>query len=176
MNIFLKQKMPMLVIVLLVILNAFTLYIIWDMQKNKPVAGLPLGPPAQRTSRFLQSELGLSDQQMQQLDRIRQQHARKAQNINVEIRTLKKQLMDLVFEDTVDSALVKMLSEQIGDKQTEMERLTFAHFQELKTFCEANQVDKLRQLVGEFFQMHPPQGQEGGRPAPPAAGQRPPRF
>ena len=173
MNIFDKQRMTILVIVLLIILNVFTLYIIFDMQKNRQ-ADLPMGPPAQRTAQFVQEELGLTDQQMQIYQQIRQKHVQKSRALLTEMQSMKRELMDMVFEDKVDTTKVDDLIARIGDKQSQLERLTFDHFLELKAFCEDNQVDKLKQIIGDFFRQNQPPGL-GNRPLPPGEGRRPPR-
>ncbi len=175
---YLKQKrFTIWTIVVLVILNIFTISMLWlgknNMRANKP----PFKLPAQntRTLKFLQKELDLTDSQIQDYKKLREEHAKKTQQLIHDIRKLKEEMMDEIFTGDPDSSMVTKIAGQIGEKQRKVEQLTFEHFMDLKKLCGEQQVRKLQGLVGEFFRNNPPPGNMGRAPRPPQPGMPPGR-
>ncbi|MBN2011732.1 periplasmic heavy metal sensor [candidate division KSB1 bacterium] len=176
-----KNKLSVWLIALLVILNIATVSMFWINFNRNPMRQTPFGlqPPEQRTLQFLQQELGLTDAQIKLYDQLRQAHAKQTRPLLQNIRQLKRQMMDEIFSSEPDSGKVVEFTRRIGDIQAEIERLTFEHFLDLKKLCGENQVDKLQELLDEFFRRNPAPGQPGApapgyrRPmAPPPGGNR----
>lgn len=167
MDIFAKKRFTLWTIILLVVLNISTISMLWLNQKNRP--GVP--PPLralrqdQRTLQFLQKELNLTDAQIQQYDQLRQAHAHQTRGLINDIRGLKQKMMDEIFNDEPDSTKAMEIAGLIGEKQTEVERMTFNHFLDLKELCGKDQIGKLKGLIDEFFRSNPPPGQQRPRPS-----------
>src|SRR3989304_2615820 len=161
MDIFTKKRFTFWSIILLVILNVFTISLLWLNQYSRPVAPPPLREPKedQRTLQFLQKELNLTDAQIQQYDQLRQAHNKRTRLLVNDIRYSKREMMDEIFKDEPDTSKSMQIADLIGKKQTELERITFKHFLDLKELCGKEQLNKLQGLMDEFFRRNPPQGQ-----------------
>ena len=172
MDIFTKNRATVTTIILLIVINVFTLLIIWF--DGRGIFGPPrMEPPRENDDRmafFLKNELGLNEAQVQQYHQLRQKHLEQTREINENIHHLKKELLDQLFSDRVDSQKVNKLIQSIGEKQKIAERITFNHFLEMKNLCGEGQQEKLHRLLDEFFRPPRPQGppdMEDPRPKPP---------
>jgi protein CpxP len=172
MDIFTKNRATVTTIILLIVINVFTLLIIWFDGRGifHPPRMEPPRENADRVAFFLKNELGLNEAQVQEYRQLRQKHLEQTRDINDEIHHLKKQLLDQLFSDRVDSEKVNKLIQSIGEKQKIAERITFNHFLEMKNLCGQGQQEKLHRLLDEFFRPPRPQGppeMENDRPKPP---------
>jgi len=173
MDIFTKKRAAFWIIFLLVVLNISTISMLWLNQNRGP--GVP--PPRdqarqdQGTLEFLQRELDLTDEQILQYDQLRQTHAEQTRVLINDIQRLKKEMIDGIFYDEPDTMKAMEIADLIGDKETEVEQITFNHFLDLKQLCGTEQVDKLRGLVDEFFRRNQQPGQQ--EPPPPHRQDRP---
>ncbi|MFZ5516676.1 MAG: Spy/CpxP family protein refolding chaperone [Candidatus Zhuqueibacterota bacterium] len=178
MDIFTKNRLTIITIILLVIFNLITLAIIWS-EKIRP-SGRPLAqhPIEQRirTVMFLKNELGLKPDQVREYRTLRSQYRERMRTNSEEIRMLKKELLNQLFQDKIDSLEVERIIGRIGDKQEHIERLTLGHFHQLKKLCGNDQQQKLHRLLGELFRPpdRPPEIDED-MPRPQHPDVRPPR-
>ena len=175
MDIFTKKRFTIWTILLLVILNISTISMLWLNQNRRPGAPPPRAEARQdqRTLEFLQRELDLTDEQILQYDQLRQAHGEQTRVLINDIRRLKQEMMNEIFYDEPDTTETMEIADLIGEKQTEIEQITFNHFLDLKELCGTEKVGKLRGLVDEFFRRNQPQ-RGRRRPDRPPDGQRPP--
>jgi len=166
MDIFTKNRFTFWTIVILVILNISTISMLWFNQNKRIGVSPQIREPRQdqRTLQFLQKELNLTDAQIKQYDQLRQAHGERTRPLVNDIRQLKKEMMDEIFNDEPDTIKAMQIADLIGKKQTELERITFKHLLDLKELCGKEQLGKLQGLMDEFFRRNPPQGQ--GAPPP----------
>ncbi|MBC8186107.1 periplasmic heavy metal sensor [candidate division KSB1 bacterium] len=157
MNFFSKKRFSLWTIVLLIGLNLFTLSIIWFNQIIKP-GEFPRRPPRQseKPLQLLQEELDLSDEQIKRYDLLRRDHHQQTQILIREIPRLKREMMDEIFKSNADTLKVMEISKLIGEKQTEIEQVTFDHLLDLKELCGEKQAAKLHGLLEEFFHRQQP--------------------
>ncbi|MBA4313519.1 MAG: hypothetical protein C0417_12920 [Chlorobiaceae bacterium] len=175
MDIFTKNRFTFWTIVILVILNISTISMLWFNQNSRIGDSPQLREPKQdqRTLQFLQKELNLTDEQIHQYDQLRQAHGERTRPLVNDIRYSKKEMMDEIFNDEPDTIKAMQISDLIGKKQTELERITFKHFLDLKELCGKEQLGKLQGLMDEFFRRNPQQRQEG-QPTPHERPMKPP--
>lgn len=157
MNVFTKQRITGWIIVLLVILNVFALATTWIIRPTR-VQENPR-PPVRD---FLKEELHLTEEQAQQFEELRKQHFLQSKAITDEAHQLKRAMLDELFSSPPNLAKVEELTEEIGEKQEELEQLRFQHFLALKSLCQPEQVEKLRALIEEI--VHPPMPPGSERP------------
>jgi hypothetical protein len=172
-----KERAAAWTIALLLILNLATLSTIWFKEIRRP----DFGPPKpdgrnDNISLFLKSELAWSDSQVQAYEFLRNTHLGKSRAVMTEMRELKRELLDELFEDEPDSLKAGLLIQSINQKQMEMEQLNYSYFVALKKLCGDEQKDRLRGLMNElFFRDQPGGGRPGGPPhGPGGPGDRPP--
>lgn len=171
MDIFTKKRFTFWTIVLLVILNISTISMLWLNQNRRIGASSQIREPRQdqRTLQFLQKELNLTDAQIRHYDQLSLAHAQRARGITDDIRRLKQEMMNEIFNNEPDTIKALEIADLIGKKQTELEQITLKHFLDLKELCGTEQIGKLQGLVDEFFRRNPPPGLE----APPRERERP---
>lgn len=172
MDIFKRERMTQWIIVLLVILNLFTMATLWVQRgKDQP---LPLPPGDERRQghgvlEFLEMELDLSEDQTQRLEALRSRHHEERFQTEKLMLDKRREYMRLVTENNPDTAKVNRLARQLGEIQAKMEGLTFQHFTEIKALCTPEQKDQFNRLMREVLDRQPPPGHrpEGRRRPPP---------
>ena len=162
MDIFTKKRFTFWTIVSLVVLNVFTISLLWLNRNTHSDAPSPVGGQKQdqQTLQFLQKELNLTDAQIQQYDQFRRAHNKQTRLLVNDIRDSKREMMDEIFNNEPDTSKAMRIADLIGKKQTELEVITFKHFLDLKGLCGKEQLDKLHGLMDEFFRRNPQQRQE----------------
>jgi DNA-binding transcriptional MerR regulator len=161
-----KNRWVVFTIALLVILNVATLSFMWiQMAKEPPRPGrTDAAHDQERIIRFFKEELGLNDKQIKVFLQHRENHRIASERILADTQHLKQEMFNELFHEQPDTAKVERLIDEIGEKQKEMERLTFNYFAELKQLCGERQQERLQKLLDEFFREHAP---PSGGPAPP---------
>lgn len=158
MDFFTKKKLTTWAIVILVILNLSTLATLWFLELKRP----PLLPSPRSgigdVQPFLRRKLGLSEEQERQFRELRQRHFDRTNAMMDEIHQLKKEVMAELFVPQPDVEKVRRLSDEIGARQAELERLLFFHFQDLKAVCKPKQREKFRALMNDLLEMTRPPG------------------
>ncbi|MCP4569255.1 MAG: periplasmic heavy metal sensor [FCB group bacterium] len=171
-----KNKFLLWAIVALIILNMGSLGLLWYKEVIKPTKP---ALPAERQgnpNKFLEMELQLTEDQVEAFRELRQQHERETQEIRRDIHRLSKDIVDELFRPQSDTALVTILSDEIGRKQAEFERVLYSHFDGLKQVCRPDQQEKLRGLLFEMLERTkrdsppPRQGDRPNRKPPPRRG------
>ena len=179
MNYFSTQRVTTLTIMILILLNLSTLAMLWSFRFKQPVTPLPVEGTG-HVEHFLQQELGLTDRQAQQFDKLRKQHFEQSKIIVDASQQLKRALIEHVFAASPDTEKMQAIAEEIGAKQIELETLRYTHFLELKALCEPGQLERFQALFHEIFPPQPGgQLQPGGQPQPqgmlPGQGPQPPQ-
>ena len=159
---FWKRHFSKWAIALLLILNVSTLSILWYKEINRPPRP-PRGPSAnnslnhrERMERFIERELNLNKDQSRQFRKLHSAYLQQSRGLRNEIRDLKRrQLRTEMFKTEPDTLKMHQTARRIAEKQFELERQTFLHFQGLKTLVGEDQVESLKALLDEIFM---PQG------------------
>jgi len=173
-----QQRMMQATVAILVLLN---LALIIFMIINKPPRQNDVAPQVGVES-FLQTELELSDGQMDALHNIRKQHF---DNVHPNMTALADSLESLIaeaFKPISDSTRVNELAQNISDIHVKMDLALYNHFVQLNALCTPEQQGRLKDLAGKLMpgssQLPPPEGQgaQGRAPHPDGRAQdrRPP--
>jgi periplasmic protein CpxP/Spy len=182
MDIFSRKHFANWIVALLVVLNVATLGALWLSVLRRPEARprrddgkteAPRATAAQTDGTktddvrlFLERELGLSPDQKAEFERLRTSHAAGIQAVQAEIQRLKKAEMDAFLAGRADDATAAA----IGAKETEKEKLLYAHLRDLMAICRPEQQERFRQVMGEILRLMAP---KGGQPQ--GDGSKPPR-
>jgi periplasmic protein CpxP/Spy len=169
MDIFKQKRYLIFVIVLLIIMNFGTLFMLWIGRPSHPPANGRLVSPEHekvRLEQLLKVELGFDESQIEQYLKMRQEHRRQAQQLNDEIRQLKKAMFDEVLQDNSQQELSDSLLTLAQEKQAKLEQHTFQHFLDLKKLCKPEQQEHLKFLIHELFRQNSPPGMKNDGPPP----------
>jgi hypothetical protein len=170
MDIFKQKRFLVYVIILLVILNISTLFMMWIGRPLHRLANRgPISPEHEkaRIEQLLQEELGFDKAQTKEYLMMRQKHYKQVTSLRIEIRELKKQMFDEVLQDNPQPMLSDSLLRLAQEKQVNLEQLTFQHFLDLKKLCKPEQQDKLKLLMHEVFRPKPGSRDDDMPPPPP---------
>ena len=173
MDVFKQNRYLNGVVILLVVLNLATLTMLWLGRSQGPPPGRPPRPGQNQIQRMLREELAFDEDQVNRYLRLRHELREQVRRIDDEVRQIKKQMFDEVLQDHPQRELSDSLLAMAQEKQAQIEKLTYQHLLNLRNLCKAEQQDKLKQLMGAFFQGQPGNG-PGDRLPPPPPGRRPP--
>jgi protein CpxP len=177
MDIFKQNRYLWFAIIILLIMNFAAITLLWlgRPEGRRPQSGPP--DPVEektRTEQMLQKELGFDKIQTEQYLMMRQEHSSQAQQLDDEIRQLKKQMFDEVLEDSPQPLLSDSLLRLVQEKQANLEQVTFQHFVDLKKLCKPEQRDNLKLLMREVFRQKSGPRDDGMPPPPPPGDDLPP--
>ncbi|MCK5076534.1 MAG: periplasmic heavy metal sensor [Calditrichia bacterium] len=152
MDIFTKNKLTTLLIVLLLILNISMIGIILFGHFNRPGMRPPgPGPNSDNSFHFMTRELGLSEDQKEKFKQLRKEHFIITRDLNDNMRDIKRKITEELFKDNVDTVKVNRFLIDFGKTHEEFEREVFNHFLALKEACLPHQKQKLQDLMHEIF-------------------------
>ena len=171
MDFFSKHKFATITIVILVLLNLFTISIILIREFRGP---FPTFNPTQdraradRVMHFLKNELDLTKDQSKQFRQLRHDHFEEVQKIQNEMHDLKKEIMDELFTDQPNEEKLEGLTQKIGQFESKREMLTFRHFLNMKSVCTIEQKEKFQFLLHDVLRrdQRPQRRQRMGRRIP----------
>ncbi|MBU0473794.1 MAG: hypothetical protein KKF62_06480 [Bacteroidetes bacterium] len=172
MDIFKQKRYLVIVIIILIILNLSTIVMIWIGRPQESNKEIPYAQPRD-IKIMLKKELNFSNEQTEKYLMLRDKHQEVTINLEKEIRNLKKQMFDKVLEDNNSSTISDSLLKLSLEKQSELEKLTFKHFVELKELCNSEQQKKLQLLIHVMFGPPKDRMNEGFQPPLPK-GELPP--
>lgn len=165
-------------VIILVLVNVVTLASFWmrrpPVGPRRGVEGRPGG------QRIMEERLGLSDEQAQQFEQIRNEHFMRTRPLQDDMHKIRMDLLDELFSSETNEAKMQMLLTELGDKLVQFEKNLYQHFQELKEACNDQQLEELRIMLRELIEStrprdtrphpHEPEGSmqpEHRPPAPP---------
>ncbi len=163
-------------ILILVIMNIGLVGLLWmdHYRKPPPRPGDGEADPGD----FFATELRLDQQQADSVKVLRREHFRKTDSIRFEMAHLNRRMIEELFAQSPDTALVQQLSDQVGLAQADFEREVYEHFDHIKQLCRPEQHERLKQLIFGAIQSKrpPPPGAGKGedRQPPPPGDHRPP--
>ena len=166
-------------VVLLVLLNAATLFYLFGQRKPQPETVPPGAGPAAYITRYLQ----LNTQQQAQFEQLRNEHQAAMRPAREADKQLHRQFFNLVKEGKGLGAATDTLLNKMAEQRRIMETATFTHFQQLRAMCTDEQKTKLNDIIDQLAAQlgrpkgPPPPGAEPGhpnRPDGPPPGHHPP--
>lgn len=130
-----KMKFLTISVIILLLLNAFTLFIVFHEHLNKdhgPHGGNDPG-------KYIINALKLDDQQQQQFDELRRHHHEMTKGLEEQDKQLHDLYFSLLKTDNPDKNKVDSIAVLIGQKRKELATATFDHFQQLRAICHDDQ-------------------------------------
>lgn len=140
------SKGAKIAIVLLVLLNAFTLFFLWKSTIQHPVNVQPARP-----EKYMQKRLSLTDAQLQKLEEIRSRHFANVEPLEEALRAVRNELF-MTRTLNPDSAEVQLDLIKIGALQQSIDSLTYAHFVQIRLICTPQQVKHLGRMMQDMTQ------------------------
>jgi protein CpxP len=169
MNYFSKNKWASVMIIILLVLNVFTLAFFW-LVKAGPIKPLPpqvQSPAAIHGSNYLVEQLDLSAAQQNQYEQLVKEHQQQVRSIRDSVRIAKDHFFSLLNNNTISEEQIKDQAASSCEYQERLDLVTFDHFKKVKAICTPAQQVKFEKIIQRVIrQMAPPPPP----PPPPSVG------
>ncbi len=146
------------VIAVLVVVNLFLFYFIFEMKEQRFHPDKPRNEIIKR--------LRFDEKQIADYELTITKHRENTHNLGGQIQDLKQELYSQLNKNQQDSSINNIIL-QISQKQSELEFVHYNHFLEIKSICRQDQIDEYEQLtkdLSDIFRFnkrpHPPRKHE----------------
>lgn len=153
------------IIITLFVINVATVAVMWIYitgDKKPPEFEVNNRPP--EPVGLLQKEIGLSDEQTQQVELMRKKNFEKGKNTIGKMIELRRKLSENLFTEKPDTNEINSVLKEIGLLQSQIEKSRFDDFKLLVSICTKEQIKKLEPILKEVIVGIPPFGRSMGRP------------
>lgn len=117
-------------------------------------------------SDVLKDELQLSQEQCQNIDRLRSEYRVKERDLAAQIRQERDSMNASMFHAQTDDALVRSLARRVADNEFAMEMLRYEQAQAFKQLCTAEQAQKFEELMKDIRDYFRPSSRNDKRGQP----------
>jgi hypothetical protein len=160
MDVFTRHRWTAGVIIALVLLNFFTLGLLWYREHRFDRTDFSKTLPHQRfkPELFLIRELEMTPEQVAQFKQHRKRFFDATRPHKIEVFRLKRKIVEEVFAAEPDAIRVRQWARTIGESEAELAIALFQHFVTLKATIRPEQHDRLRTVFEDLFRRLPPPG------------------
>jgi hypothetical protein len=138
-------------LLLLAMLNFFLLASTW-LKQNSPLKEETRRPPnGEKAAVFLIEELKFSGQQTEEFEKLKTTHHEAIDSLKEAGKKLHRLFFDKLKTDRQDTAHVHKLAQAIAYNQTQIEMITFTHFQKVRALCDQKQKIKFDEIIQEVL-------------------------
>ena len=156
MDIFAEKKLLIRLILVLALLYMVSIGVfLWKgLNKNKPNPNRERKDDAPRDRKdvaaVLEHELGLSDEQVEQIQRLRADFSDKEDVVTQGIRTKRDSMNIEMFNKNSNDETIKSLAHGIADLEYQKELLRYEQSKAFKAICTPEQLERFEKLVKEI--------------------------
>ena len=152
-----KDTLMVWAIVILAIMNISTVAtIMYHKYKSGKVETIAVSDQKQLeansekfSGRYFRDQLNLNGEQMDKFKEINPVFRPKARSITIELAQKRKQMLIEMAAAKSDTLRLNALSDSIGQLHSNLKKITFQYYLEIKNICDPEQQQKLEQLFGE---------------------------
>lgn len=163
-----KYSILVWAIVVLAVLNISTiLTVLYHKYQSDKVAGLSADSKqaeldSERFSgRYFRDELNMNNAQMEKFKVINPAFRPKARFITIELAEKRREMLHEMASAGSDTSRLNELSDSIGILHSELKKITYRYYLEMKEICTPEQQVKLEKIFGEMFANDAPLGSSG---------------
>jgi Spy/CpxP family protein refolding chaperone len=154
-----KCTMMVWAVVILAVMNISTLVtIMYSKFQSEKVEADAQSDPKQLeadsekfSGRYFREQLNLNREQMEKFWNMNQVFRPKAREITIELAEKRKQMLVEMAASQSDTVRLNALSDSIGQLHTDLKKVTYGYYLDLKAICGPEQKSKLEQLFSEMF-------------------------
>ncbi len=150
-----------LAIVVLFVLNLFTLGYVLLGHKDKP----PLPFERQGPKGRIEERLKLTPDQQKQFEDLKKEHRSQMEVLQKNSKEMHDKYFDLLKADNPNIPMRDSLLQVMAKNQSEMDKVTFDHFKKLRELCAPDQKNLFDSFIDEIAHSMMPRP-EGNRPPP----------
>ena len=149
-------------VILLVALNVFLLTTMWLKQHEK----MHNPPKGEKASDFLIEQLKFSDKQMADFEKLKQAHRKSIDSLREAGKNIHRLFFDNLKNEKQDTTTVNKFAREIANNQTQIELVTFNHFEKVRQLCDEKQKQKFDEIIQEVLKRMAAPHDEQGPPPP----------
>jgi len=154
-----KYSLMIWAIVILAVMNISTLVtIMYHKYHSDKTETVSTSDPKQLetdsekfSGRYFRDQLDLSSEQMDKFKEMNPVFRPKARSITIELAEKRKQMLVEMSAANSDTTRLNALSDSIGLLHSDLKKITYRYYLEIKDICNHEQQRKLEQLFGEMF-------------------------
>jgi periplasmic protein CpxP/Spy len=141
-----SNKILTIAVVLLLLINIAL--VIFMMQGPKKV-----GDKKQRVEPFemMATELAMTDQQKTDYKAMKEEHMKNIRPLFDSVRAAKTAFFALIKQENVSDSMINAYSQRITEKQSAIDKLTFAHFKRVRVIFTAEQQPKFDEFIQKMM-------------------------
>ncbi|WP_055444800.1 periplasmic heavy metal sensor [Lacinutrix himadriensis] len=161
-----KNTVLYILLVFLIVVNGFFLFNYMGKSNDNKAEG------RKDPMSFLRKELKFNAAQLEKLQTINATHHEKMMRTSDDLRDLKDALLNNISNASVDEKAIDSITRLIGDKQANLEKEVYYHFNSIHDLCDEKQKVKFKKIIKDALRRG---GDEGGRPPRSERPERPER-
>lgn len=148
-----RQKWLLLLVVILLLTNIVTLAFFWS---TRPPYHEPFpnnqkpGERERRMGLFMVNEMKFDKQQEETYWKLRDSMVNQQRPLMDSIREAKKVFFDLLKQPSPSDSQVYAVNNHVSELQQKLDMLTFRHFQQVRTLCKPDQIQKFDTVIKEI--------------------------
>jgi protein CpxP len=143
-----SNKILTVAVVLLLLVNIALVVFMMQGRKKKGDKMHGKGEPFE----MMVKELGMSEQQQTDYKAMKEEHMKSIRPLFDSVRSAKTAFFALTKQADVSDSLVNVYSQRITEKQSAIDKLTFAHFKRVRTIFTAEQQPKFDEFLQKMMQ------------------------
>jgi hypothetical protein len=154
MDLYARNKFLVRIIVILILLNIFSVGFMWWQRKENCEKRPPKRDIAQITSE-LKDKLKMNDDQFRKLQQIREDFFKKEEALRTIIKLERDSMNMQMFQENTDTLMVRKIARHVADNEYCMESYRIEQAGQLKKLCNADQLKKLHEMaieIRDYFQ------------------------
>ena len=156
-----KNTWLYIITALLLTANVVTLTLLWINKPGHHQEQSDRHPPRQSLFEYLSRELKLDQKQQDAYSLLRNEHQRSTRELQDSTRSAKDKLFTMLQQPSVSEEMITALSNEAASFQTQLDVITFHHFQKVRALCNPDQQKKFDAIIQEALRVHAP-----GNPPP----------
>lgn len=154
-------------IVLLAVMNVATIITVAFQQhqaKRAEVVAEDSRPQSEAASinfsgRYFRDQLSLTNDQMTRFTEVNMVFRGKVRSINMNLNHLRQKMYSVMTDEIPDTMKLSSLSDSIGLLHSELKKVTYKYYLDIKNICNQEQQNKLENLFSGMFVSDGPMGQ-----------------
>lgn len=154
-----KHRLMVWAIVVLAVMNVSTIVTVaYHQRKFVKSETIVVSDPKQPevnaekfSGRYFRDQLNMNNEQMEKFRQINPLFRPKVRDITIELSQKRQQMLREMSAEKSDTTRLNALSDSIGYLHSDLKKLTYRYYLEIKGICDPEQQKKLEQLFGDVF-------------------------
>lgn len=160
-----RQSILTWAVVALILLNLSTLgTIFYQRQKGLKIdlksgqEGMTMQGQGNFSGRYFHDRLNLSSEQISEFQKFNPGFRKEAREINRKLMELRNSMLNEMAQEESDTNILNSLSDSIGICHSQLKKITYGYYLNLKNICTNSQQEQLEELFAETFSIDDQRG------------------